>query len=140
MPRRDFPEWQRLADALGELARDCGSLGAYVLDSQANLWCAGDDLYDGGDSDMIMDLVHERLGALPLPLNRGGHIDAAFRSAYLRSFAGIYIVALRFAGPFDVDLTQRAIAASLPRIEALTLLLPPPDGPGSSGASGFGVA
>lgn len=140
MPPRDFPEWQRLADALGELSRECEASNGYVLDSQANLWCAGNDLYYHGESDLVMDLTQRQLAALPKPLNRGGHIDRAYGSWYLRSFAGVYVLVLSFSGLFDVPRARAAIGTALPRIEALTLLLPPPDGPTSSGAAGFGIA
>lgn len=139
MPRRKFPEWQRLADALDELSRECEATNGYVLDSQANLWCAGNDLYYGGESDAVMDLTQKQLAALPQPLNKGGRIDRAFGRTYFRSFAGVYVLALRFAGPFDVSRAREASSRALPKIEALTLLLPPPEGPGSAGAAGCGV-
>jgi hypothetical protein len=134
------PEWQRLADALGDLSRESGATNGYVLDAWANLWCAGNDLYLGGESGPIMELTQAQLLSLPRPLNRGGRIDRAQGLTYFRSFAGIYVVVLRFQAPFDLAALRPVVTKALPRIEALTLALPPPEGPGSGGAEGVGVA
>jgi hypothetical protein len=140
MARSEFPEWQRLADALAELTRVCGARGGYVLDSGANLWCAGDDLSPDGDSSSVMALTRVELDSLPTPLKRGGRLDLGRDSTYFRSFAGIYVLVLRFAGPMELGTVRAAVNARLRRIEGLTLSLPPPDGPGSSGAEGVGSA
>ncbi len=41
LTKPDFPQWQRLANALERLAADCSATGGIVLDAWANLWCAG---------------------------------------------------------------------------------------------------
>ncbi len=129
----------RLAAALATLAKECGAQNAHVLDAWANLWCSA-DAYDGPGGDLAIGLTDAQLKKLRLPLNRGGRLHCATATDYFRSFAGIYVVNLHFAGPFDADAVLTATDAALPRIEALTLLLPPPEGPGSGGAEGFGVA
>ncbi len=133
------PEWQRLADALGALAREVGASNGFVLDSVANLWCSA-KLYEGPDGDEVMDVAYDALTAMPIPLKRGGRIDRVAGQTYLRSFAGIYVLALRFTAAFDLARVRASAEQALPRIEALTLQLPPPDGPGSGGSEGFGVA
>ena len=140
MTKPDFPQWQRLANALERLAADCSATGGFVLDAWANLWCAGNDLYHGSESGVVMDLTHKELSDLPVALTRGGRIDLASDATYFRSFAGIYVLVLRFAGPFDLATVRAATLTALPTIEALTLLLPPPGGPDPNGAAGFGVA
>ena len=140
MSIQSFPQWQRLAAALGTLAAECGAANVYLLDAWANLWCAGQDPYDGSDNTRIMEFTHRQLAALRVPLNRGGRIDRAYPNAYLRSFAGVYVIVVDLSGRFDVSLVRAAVGKALPNIEALTLALPPPDGPESGGAAGFGSA
>jgi hypothetical protein len=136
---QDFPEWQRLASALAALAAECGAQNAYVLDAWANLWCSA-HAYDRFGGDVAMQVTDAQLRKLKVPLNRGGRLHAVTSTDYLRSFAGIYVVLLHFVEPFDADAMLTATDAALPRIETLTLLLPPPEGPGSGSAEGFGVA
>jgi len=60
----------------------------------------------------------------------------------MRSF-GTYVLLALFSRPLEpqsLRQTRGAVARALPRIDALTLALPAPDGPGSGGAEGFGVA
>lgn len=137
----DFPEWQRLADVLSALSTECGATNGYVLDAWANLWCAGNDLHSGGESDRVMSLAQRELATLPVALNRGGKLDRAHGETYFRSFAGIYVLVLRFNDDaIDAAQVRAAVAKALPAVEALTLLLPPPDGPTSGGVAGAGVA
>jgi hypothetical protein len=135
----DFPEWERLGTALLALVEACGARNAFVLDAWANLWCSG-NAYDGPDGDLAMDLAHELLSSLAVPLNRGGRIDRVEHRSFLKSFAGIYVLALLFDGPFSPAQVRAAIDKALPGIEALTLLLPPPEGPDAGGAQGSGIA
>ncbi|NUP08059.1 MAG: hypothetical protein HOW73_18590 [Polyangiaceae bacterium] len=119
------PAWQRLAIELGELSRVTGAKNGYVLDAWANLWCAGNDLYFGGESAAVMELTEAQLATLPRPLNRGGRIDEARDHTYFRSFAGVYVLVLRFQQDFHVETVRSLVAKALPKVEALTLLLPP---------------
>lgn len=135
----DFPEWERLGAALFALAEACGTRNAFVLDAWANLWCAA-NRYDGPDGDLAMELAHAQLAALPIPLNRGGGIDRVAHRSFLKSFAGIYVLALLFDGPFSPAAVRAAVDNALPGIEALTLLLPPPDGPEAGSGRGAGIA
>ena len=73
-------------------------------------------------------------------LGAGGHIDRVFSYSYIRSFAGVYVLLLRFHGSFDSQLVRDLVSKALKSIELLTLALPPPDGPGSGTAEGVGVA
>jgi hypothetical protein len=68
-------------------------------------------------------------------LRRGGRLSVANVDGDDRyiaeSFAGIYVVVVWFEGPFELDLARARVRRAQPRIEALTLALPPPDGPGT---------
>jgi len=59
---------------------------------------------------------------------------------YLKSFAGIYVLAVDFEATFNAFIVRAAARRALPKIETLTLLLPPPQGPGSGSAEGVGSA
>lgn len=52
------------------------------------------------------------------------------------SFASVYVLVVWFTDLTDPTAHTPALRAALPRIEALMVALPPPDGPGSgSGAA-----
>jgi hypothetical protein len=52
------------------------------------------------------------------------------------SFAGIYVVVVWVEGSPDSTLVRARLRAAIPKIEALTIALPPPDGPdATAGAS-----
>jgi hypothetical protein len=63
------------------------------------------------------------------------HVERMGKGPYIaHSFAGIYLLVLAYAAPFDELRAERAIAESLPRIEHLVLALPPLDPSPSAGA------
>jgi hypothetical protein len=66
-------------------------------------------------------------------VHRGRHVRHSAsepRFGYLaRSFSGIYVVILVFAGPFEELLAKRALTHALPTIERLVAALPPLDPP-----------
>jgi hypothetical protein len=45
-----------------------------------------------------------------------------------------------FSGPFDLEKTREVVRDRLPGLEALTLRVPPPDGPGADGSEAAGTA
>ncbi len=126
--------WIMLAVELTSLCETTGAHNAYVMDAWSNCWCAAHS-YEDCPSESLLELCAEALGRLPKPLQRGGKLDAvidwASGHAYFRSYAGVYILALRFSGPFDHGEVHAAVSLALPRIEELTLALPPPGGPGT---------
>ena len=139
----ETPGWSELRRVLTTLATDAGALYAYVLDSRGTLWCSSDHVKQD-DVSPAAQIVLDELANLEPPLRRGGHLDhfAKRRAghAYLRSFAGIYVLLLRFSAPQPIQAIRSAVAPVLPRIEALVADIPPPSGPGSEGAEGVGVA
>ena len=64
-------------------------------------------------------------------LRKGKHVRSVARDAEVpfvaHSFAGIYLLVLVFAAPFDELRAERAVVEWLPRIERLVLALPPLD-------------
>jgi hypothetical protein len=72
-------------------------------------------------------------------LRKGKHVRHVEREGkgplIAHSFAGIYLLVLAYAAPFDELRAERAIAESLPRIEQLVLALPPLDPSPSAGAA-----
>ena len=65
-------------------------------------------------------------------MHRDPHWRTA-RSYIAESFAGIYVLVAWFNEPSDAYL---AIRQAIPRIEGLTLSLPPPDGPDATEGAG----
>lgn len=135
----DSQEWLRLQHRLGDLASEAGAQNAFVLDAWANLWCAAHS-YDGSAAQLATLATERALASVRPPLPRGGHIDGEFFFGYIWSFAGVYVLVLRFTRTFDAEPVRVLVVKALPSIEALTLALPPPDGPGSGTSEGFGTA
>jgi hypothetical protein len=130
------PEWLALSAELVALSGATHAHNAYVADATGMSWCAAHDFSEQLPQS-VADLLAWRLDQLPKPLPKGGVLDAAVSRvtgtpgghAYFASFAGVYVLVLRFAGPFDVDNVRTLVGTALPRLEALTLALPPPEGP-----------
>jgi hypothetical protein len=78
--------------------------------------------------------------AMPIlaDLRKGKYVRHVQRDAPVpllaHSFAGIYVVVLVYAAPFDELRAERALAEAIPRIERLVLALPPLDPAPSDGA------
>jgi hypothetical protein len=77
----------------------------------------------------LVDLAALRKG------KRGRHVEREGDAPFVaHSFAGIYLLTVVFAAPFDELRAERAALESLPRIERLVLALPPLDTPPDQGA------
>ena len=132
-------EWSALATLLAALAQRVGASNACVTDAWGHLWCRGHALSQE-QQERVLALAREVVEVAPKPLPRGGRLDGgAFADGggwYARSFAGVYVLLVIFEAPFDELSLRRALLGFLPRIEALTVALPPPDGPeATSGAA-----
>jgi hypothetical protein len=138
------PEWLALSAELVALSRAAHAHNAYVADATGMSWCAAHD-FSEQLPQAVSDLLTWKLEQIPKSLPKGGVLDAVVSHAtgtptghaYFASFAGVYILVLRFAGPFDVENVRARVRAALPRLEALTLALPPPDGPERDAHQGF---
>jgi hypothetical protein len=136
-------EWGELRRELEVVARAAAAFNAYVVDAWGVAWCAASHFEHIWPEDLA-ELVRLAEECRRVPVARGGKLDLALSGpkghAYLRTYASCYVVVLRYAGPFDEAKAREAVSAALPRIESLTLRLPPPDGPGSSGNEAVGSA
>lgn len=134
----ETPGWSQLADELAKLAAVVHAHNAYVVDAWGGSWCAAHD-FSEALPEPLAGLLDWALSRLEKPLPKGGALDVVIARtggaptghAYFCSFAAVRILILRFAGPFDPALVRRSVRAALPRVQALTLALPSPDGPAS---------
>jgi hypothetical protein len=137
------PEWEELRAELEAIAAACSSFNAYILDVWDNSWCAARGFNDMPRADLA-DFIHAAASRKAVTLTRGGKLDTSLSGpmghAFLRTYGSCYVLLLRFSRPFDVEKTRDTVRAALPRLEALTMRLPPPDGPGSDGNEAAGTA
>lgn len=137
------PEWEELRAELETVVGASSCFNAYVFDAWDNFWCAAHSFMEARGEDLV-HLIHAAAARERVTLTRGGKLDTAISGrlghAYLRTYGSCYIVFLRFSGPFDVNETRTVVRAALPRLEALTMRLPPPDGPGADGGEAAGTA
>jgi len=145
MPRMDLgpetPGWMQLAEELAKLVVVTHGHNAYVLDAWGGSWCAAHD-FSEELPEPVTKLLEWAFARIEKPLTKGGALDLMISNteaspmghAYLCSFAAVRVLFLRFAGPFDPVIVRDSVRAALPRIEALTLALPSPDGPASGEA------
>lgn len=130
------PEWAALVRSLAALTERAAATNAFVTDAWGHLWCRA---WSPDSPHEVLALARRVADSAAKPLERGGHLGRGAVDAqgawYARSFAGVYIVLIVFDGAFDVALVRAALGESLPTIEALTLALPPPDGPETGAAA-----
>lgn len=156
------PAARSLRDELKALCVRAGAVNALVIDANSPVvWGAartrglGDEWpVVGGEVEEPDEPVEHRVADVDVAsraaleivrsledlatLRRGKHIRHVEREGkgphIAHSFAGIYLLVLAYAAPFDELRAERAIAESLPRIEQLVLALPPLDPSPSAGA------
>jgi hypothetical protein len=140
--RSNNPALAALHGALLDLASECQAACVAVIDDGNGLWCTSHAGFEPAADRFYRDEiatnpdVHLRRGK-PLHVARHGEPD---RSYVAESFASIYVAIVFFAGPFDPFTARTRLRAALPRIEALTLALPPPFGPDGAEGAGQGRA
>jgi hypothetical protein len=124
---------EALREALHELVVEAGASYAAVLDQSNDLWCSTplfSHVAAAADRFYAAEVADKRDA-----LRRGSRLRVARSrkepedSYVAESFAGIYVLLLGFDGEFDPFTADAKLRAALPRIERLTLALPPPDGP-----------
>jgi hypothetical protein len=148
------PAWQALRDELQGLIDETSAVLAMVTDESNVVWCwskieKGHFLWRASTDEVgaavasLAGIFHgEQVANLSPPLRRGGRLDVIHRDPHWRtarsyeahSFAGIYILLVLFNEPPSA--AELRIRAALPKIEALTLALPPPDGPDATLGAG----
>lgn len=129
-------EWQELQRELELVAKALRAFNVYVLDAWDKMWCAAHGFSESPRDDLVR-LVEAGVARRGTPLARGGQLDIAMSDRlghrYLRTYGSCYVLVVRFGGAFDVAAVRSSVAATLPRLEALTLRLPISGGPGGSG-------
>jgi len=144
----DNPAWAALSRALAGLCNALGATHAAIFDESCLMWCAyfaspnasTEDLGERLEKDAMV--VFERhVAPIKDQMRRGGSRLRVCRSGpalgdfyVVESFANIYVLAVWFAGRFPELPSIQHVRRELPRIEALTAALPPPDGPDADGA------
>ena len=132
------PEWENLRAELSAVVSSAAAFNAYVFDVWSNFWCAAHS-YAYVAEEELAELIRLIAKMKHVSLTRGAQLDTAYSNhvsrwhLYAKTYGSCYVLLLRFPGGFREAETRDAVAAALSRIEALTLLLPPPDGPGSDG-------
>jgi len=133
------PELEALTRALAELVRDCGATLGAIVDESSVVWCIAPETasaqaketVDGFFRTEVAPHIKELLHGHRLSIHRafGPHRYVA------ESFAALYVIALWLEEEFDTDFVRARIRLALPKIEALTLAVPPFDGPDGSGGA-----
>ena len=134
---RPSPELEALTLALAELVRDCGATLGAIVDESSVVWCTApasetaketvDWFFRTEIAPNIKTLLHGH--RLSIHRATGPHRYVA------ESFAALYVIALWLEEEFDTDFVRARIRLALPKIEALTLAVPPFDGPDGSGGA-----
>lgn len=136
-----------------------GALLAAIVDANNILWCWSKPLPPlsdrWGDVVPLTDAFHaNEIAKLSPPLRRGRQLSIArqpvhiesprgylrlvdgippsWRSYVAESFAGLYVVVVWFRAGVDLAPHRELVREALPKIAALTAVLPPPDGPDAS--------
>lgn len=134
---RPSPELEALTLALAELVRECGATLGAIIDESSVVWCTAPA------SAHVPGVVDQFFRAEVAPnsksLRQGHRLSVHQASGPQRyvaeSFAALYVLVLWLDAEFDTDLVGARIRLALPKIEALTLAVPPFDGPeGGEGA------
>jgi hypothetical protein len=136
-------EWEALQRELEAVAGAAEAYNAYVLDAWDNLWCAARH-FDAVYQEDLVAIVQAATESKGGTLQRGAKLDTCLPGpkghSYLRTYGSCYVVVLRFGGAFDETKARDVVSAALPRIEALTLRIPPPNGPGTGSNEAVGSA
>lgn len=129
------PAGRALSKALSALAESCGAEHAAVVDEGFVLWAEG---FGAGaehrsHADAAARFHHLEIVPRISEMRHGvaiGMQNVAGPDYYVaQSFASLYVVVVWFDGPFEVPAARARVLEALPQIEAITLSLPPFDGP-----------
>jgi hypothetical protein len=130
-------EWAALKRELDQLAMSCRAHFVGVISTGNVLWCA-----NWSDEELADAFYHAEIAPRRAQLRRGMPLDIAVRFGpsfcVARSFASIYVLLVcmnRHDRRTDIVHAREEIRGALPRIEALTVSLPPPN---PSPAEGIG--
>lgn len=130
-------ELQALTHALAELVRECGATLGAIVDESSVVWCTVPASADAEETvaEFFRTEVAPNIKALLHGHRLSIHRATGPRRYVAESFAALYVVVLWLEEEFDTELVRARIRLALPRIEALTLAVPPFDGPDGSGGA-----
>ena len=136
--RSSDPALAALRRALEELVTECAATCAAVIDDGNGLWCMSRSGFEDAANRFYREEIAERAD---VHLKRGGGLHIVRQSppdhAYVaESFASIYVVVLWFEADFDPFTARTKVRNALPKIEAMTLSIPPPFGPDGGAGEG----
>ncbi|HSQ62842.1 MAG TPA: hypothetical protein VLM85_06490 [Polyangiaceae bacterium] len=129
------PEWLGLQLELLKLEYACSAQLVAVISTGNVLWCASrtDRQVDG----LCNAFYRTHIAPRRRSLQRGGLADIVVRDGedvcVARSFAAIYVLVVWISGAFDPAI-RGMIREAIPRIEILTINLPPPSPEPAEGA------
>jgi hypothetical protein len=129
---RPSPELEALTLALAELVRDCGATLGAIVDESSVVWCTAPA--SANAPEIVDHFFRTEIAPNTKALLQGHRLS--IHQAYgphryvAESFAALYVIALWLSAEFDTELVRARIRLALPKIEALTLAVPPFDGPG----------
>jgi hypothetical protein len=123
---------RELAAELHELVTRAGAANAFVFDAWGLIWCSA-HLTHGDDQERLYAQVKAILEGLDPPLQRGTKLDRTFPDdvtpMYCVSFSATYVLGVWLNAETNEFLIRRSVADALPKIETMTLSLPPPTVP-----------
>ena len=135
--QRPSPELGALTLALAELVRDCAATLGAIVDESSVVWCTVpasataqalvDQFFRTEIEPNIKSLLHGHRLSI--------HQASGPQRYVAESFAALYVVAVWLDEEFDTEFVRARIRLALPRIEALTLAVPPFDGPEGGGGA-----
>jgi hypothetical protein len=128
-----------LRQALTQLTEHCGGMYAAVVDEGNALWATGHarTTSDMAGAEKAADRFYRNeIAPRALDMRRGATLSVQVLSGpdlYIaESFAALYVVVVWFGDEFAPELARAHLLRELPRIEAITLSLPPIGGPGNT--------
>jgi len=120
-----------LVDELDRLATDVYATNAFVFDAWGLVWCEA-SFSDEPTRRVLFSQIKSVLEGCQKPLYQGGKLEQMFGSLdpplFCHSFASVYVLGLWTSKSTNEFLMRKALRKALPKIEALTLALPPPGG------------
>ncbi len=134
---------RQLSRELEQLAGTVYGSNAFVFDAWGLVWCRASSLGPGQET-MLLGQIKSILEGTRPPLPRGGKLDTTFSALSppmsCRSFATVYVLGIWISSNSTEFLLRSSVRDALPRIEALTLSLPPPGGADPSSGAQHGRA
>lgn len=129
------PELEALTRALFELVRESGATFGAIVDESSVVWCVVPASSEA--SALVDQFFRTEIAPNTKALLHGHrlsiHQGEGPRRYVAESFAALYVIVLWLDAEFDTEFVRARIRLALPKLEALTLAVPPFDGPEGGG-------